>query len=50
MNEVRIEDEPLLELQENVSIQIKGSRNLGINEEIFLKKKVACSKIILENE
>jgi hypothetical protein len=38
MNEVRMEDEPLLEPQENVnfqeneSIQTKGSRNIGMNE------------------
>jgi hypothetical protein len=38
MNEIRMEDEPLLELQENVnlqeneSLQTKGNRNLGMNE------------------
>jgi len=33
MNEIRMEDELLLELQENGSIQTKGSRNLDMNEE-----------------
>jgi len=39
MNEVKMEDEPLLELQENINLQenenfqIEGSRNLKMNEE-----------------
>jgi hypothetical protein len=39
MNEVRMEDEPLLEPQENInleeneSFQIEGNKNLGMNEE-----------------
>jgi hypothetical protein len=33
MNEIRMEDELLLELQENGSIQTKRNRNPDINEE-----------------
>jgi hypothetical protein len=32
MNEIRMEDEPLLELQENESLQAKGNRNPRMNE------------------
>ncbi len=32
MNEIRIEDEPLLEPQENVNLQTKGSKNAKMNE------------------
>ncbi len=33
MNEVRMEDEPLIELEENGNVQIKGSKNLETNED-----------------
>jgi hypothetical protein len=33
LNEVRMEDEPLLEPKENGNLQIKGSRNPKMNEE-----------------
>jgi len=33
LNEVRMEDEPLLEPKENGNLQIKGSRNPKTNEE-----------------
>jgi hypothetical protein len=33
MNEVRMENEPLQEQEENESVQIKGNRNLKTNEE-----------------
>jgi len=32
MNEVRMEDEPLLKLEENGSFQTKGNNNLEMNE------------------
>jgi hypothetical protein len=35
MNEVRIEDEMLLEHEEMGSLQTKGSRNLEMNEKNF---------------
>ncbi len=33
MNEVRMEDEPLIELEENGNVQIEGSRNPKTDEE-----------------
>jgi hypothetical protein len=33
MNEVRMEDEPLIELEENGNVQIKGSKNPETNED-----------------
>ncbi len=32
MNEIRMENEPLLKLEENGSLQTKGNRNLEMNE------------------
>jgi hypothetical protein len=44
MNEVRIEDEMLLEHEEMGSLRTKGSRNLEMKE----FKEITCTKNILE--